>query len=109
MKMMAKLAQVVSDIIAPKFFNQVAQIAHVSTMYAINLTLALPLLWFHHWIWDIVVVLLCAVYASWHEFIYDPRNENDATRGSDLEDFGFLMLGVLVGQGMAWLLVYVLR
>ena len=39
-------------------------------------------------------------YAVWHEYYYDPRFENAATRGSDTEDFIFLMLGLLSAAGV---------
>lgn len=85
-----KLASAGENVVDPKFFNQVAQIAHFSTMYAIVFTIGK----FWHWRGVIVAAILCVVYAAVHEFWYDPRYENPVTRGSDLEDFLFLVAGV---------------
>ena len=67
-----KVAASGENVIDPKFFNFVSQIAHFFSTYAI----------------------VCVVYAALHEFWYDPRYENPVTRGSDLEDFLFLVAGV---------------
>jgi hypothetical protein len=78
------------NVIDPKFFNLVSQIAHFSTMYGIVLSFGK----FWHWTGIIVAAPLCLAYAAVHEFWYDPRYENPITRGSDLEDFLFLFAGV---------------
>jgi hypothetical protein len=78
--------------ISPRFFNQVSQLAHVSTTYAIAFTCG------HRWgarglISSSVIIF---AYALVHEFIWDPRMENMATRGSDLEDFLYLCAGPIL-------------
>lgn len=78
------------NVIDPKFFNLVSQIAHFATMYAIVLSIGK----FWHWRGVIVAAVICVAYAAIHEFWYDPRYENPVTRGSDLEDFLFLVAGV---------------
>lgn len=85
-----KTASPGENVIDPKFFNFVAQIAHFFATYGIVLTLGK--LW--HWTGIAVGAALCVVYAAVHEFWYDPRYENPVTRGSDLEDFLFLVAGV---------------
>jgi hypothetical protein len=94
-----------SNQIDPAFFNQVAQIAHFFTMYAIMFTIAA----FAAWPWVISAFVVCLTYAGWHEFLYDPQNENAATRGSDLQDFLFLVAGAVTGTGAAFLLNYFVR
>jgi hypothetical protein len=85
-----KVASGGENVIDPKFFNLVAQIAHFSAMYGI--VLSFGKLW--HWTGIAVAAPLCVAYAAIHEFWYDPRYENPVTRGSDLEDFLFLIAGV---------------
>jgi hypothetical protein len=58
------------------------------------LTLVFALFFPHLW-W--LGFVLCLVYAGVHEFFWDPKEENAATRGSDLQDFCFLALGSGVG------------
>lgn len=77
------------DQIDPKFFNFVAQVAHMSSTYAITLT---AYLFFGAWGIAVSAAVVLA-YAIWHEFWYDPRYENAVTRGSGWEDFSFLMFG----------------
>lgn len=77
--------------INPKFFNEVSQLAHWGVMFSIAITLAI----FLGGKGLIVAGLGEIPYAVWHEYYYDPRFENAATRGSDTEDFIFLMLGFL--------------
>lgn len=78
------------DVVDPKFFNFVAQVAHFFATYGIVLTFGK----FWHWTGNAVAASLCVVYAAVHEFWYDPRYENPVTRGSDIEDFLFLVAGV---------------
>jgi hypothetical protein len=87
-----------ADNIDPKFFNVVAQIAHFGAMYTVtNVFSAVSYRLFHQrWAGLIFGVIACASYATWHEFFWDPTHENAATRGSDLEDFVFLILGSIV-------------
>ena len=86
----------VGNSISDKFFNYVAQMAHWATMAFGSLTLAL----FFGWPGVVVGNALGIVYAAWHEFYWDPRHENAATRGSDVEDFLFLLLGLAIGDGV---------
>lgn len=80
------------DVIDPKFFNLVSQFAHFFTMYSLTFTIGFltgPVgLW--------IAFGLCVAYAAWHEFYWDPRHEDALTRGSDLEDFCFLVGGSVV-------------
>jgi len=91
-----------NNTINPAFFNFVAQVAHFSATYAITLTL---MLWTqvrqkHRWL---LVFLLILAYACFHEFWYDPRFENVVTRGSDIEDWSFLVAGSFVAEVIAHL------
>jgi hypothetical protein len=88
--------------ISPKFFNQVAQIAHFFAMYALTFTLAV----FFGARWGVIALALCVIYALVHEFIWDPLEENAATRGSDLVDFSFLVAGGGFGAILGILLVW---
>jgi len=80
--------------ISEKFFNYVSQMAHWATMAFGSLTLAL----FFGWPGVAVSNVLGIIYAAWHEFYWDPRHENLETRGSDVEDFLFLLLGLAIGD-----------
>jgi len=79
------------NLISPKFFNQVSQIAHFFTTYAITLTM-----WLLNWKLGVTAFLGCICYAVGHEFWWDPTHENAATRGSDFEDFFWLCAGAFV-------------
>jgi len=85
-----KVASPGENVIDPEFFNFVAQVAHFFATYGIVLTFGK----FWHWTGVAVAAPLCVAYAAIHEFWYDPRYENPVTRGSDLEDFLFLIAGV---------------
>jgi predicted outer membrane lipoprotein len=85
--------------IDPAFFNQVAQFAHFGTMFTLAITCAI----FAGKLGLVIAMVFGVIYALWHEFYYDPRNENPATRGSDLEDFGFLLGGLAVAA-LVWYL-----
>lgn len=90
-----------NDQINPVFFNFVAQVAHFSATYGLTLTamLLFPTLRNRHrWI---MVFAAIFVYACWHEFWYDPRYENAVTRGSDIEDWCFLVAGSTVAEIVA--------
>ena len=80
------------DVIDPKFFNLVSQIAHFFTTYAVTFTVGK----FLGWRGIAVAGAILVIYAAAHEFWYDPKYENPLTRGSDLEDFLFLVGGVAV-------------
>lgn len=84
-----KSAEAGENVIDPKFFDFVAQIAHFSATYAIVLSFGK----FWGWTGIAVAAPICAIYAAVHEFWYDPRYENPVTRGSDLKDFLFLVAG----------------
>jgi hypothetical protein len=87
------------NVIDPKFFNQVAQIAHFFTTYALVLTVGK----FFGWAGTLAGAVLCIAYAAIHEFYWDPRHENPVTRGSDLEDFIFLVAGALAAVVLYWI------
>ena len=80
--------------ISEKFFDYVSQMAHWATMAFWSLTLGL----FFGFAGIIVSNVLGIAYAAWHEFYWDPRHENAETRGSDTEDFLFLLLGLAIGD-----------
>jgi hypothetical protein len=85
---------VADNTIDPKFFDQVAQIAHFSFWDNLSTKAWLIGLLLGHPFMALVAVGLCDLwYASWHEFYWDPRHENSATRGSDIRDWKFLMGG----------------
>jgi hypothetical protein len=92
MKLFLKAPAPVPNGIDPAFFNQVAQFAHAFTMFGLAVTCAI----FAGSLGLIIAVIFGTIYAALHEFVWDPQEENPATRGSDLEDFGFLLLGLSV-------------
>ena len=79
--------------ISPADFDRNSQIAHVATTACVVFVCGV--------FFGVVGILGsgsgCTCYALWHEFWYDPRDENVATRGSDAKDFFFLMTGVTIG------------
>lgn len=79
--------------ISEKFFNFVSQMAHWAVMAFLTLTVSL----FFGLNGLLIAIGIGVIYAAWHEFWYDPRYEDAATRGSDVEDFLFLLLGILIG------------
>jgi hypothetical protein len=92
--------------IDPKFFNEVSQFAHFFAAATVYLTIFLVLL-AGHWytprrllLWVIPGVAL----AAFKEFWYDKHDENAETRGSDLEDFSFYVLGIVYGVSVALIL-----
>lgn len=89
------------DSISPTFFNEVAQIAHFSATYALTLSLMLfsTVRQKRRWL---IVFLLIVAYAAFHEGYWDPHHENPATRGSDVEDFLFLVSGSVVAELVAF-------
>jgi VanZ family protein len=102
----AKVKQQTGDDIDPKFFNFVAQIAHFGAWFFVMILCSTVSNKLHHqWIGSIVAVCANVPYATWHEFFWDPVHENAATRGSDLEDFSFLLLGAVVGFFVYLLLI----
>lgn len=85
--------------IDPKFFNMVSQFAHYFTWYAICMTAGVVTRSLKYLLGSLV---LCIVYAAIHEFYWDPRHEDPETRGSDLEDFCYLVAGGGVGSFVVW-------
>ena len=85
-----------TDVIDPKFFNLVSQFAHFFATFGLTLAAA------KFWGWRGIEIVggLCVLYAALHEFIWAPPMENKLTRGSDVEDFIFLVLGVAVAVGV---------
>lgn len=97
------LATKVSDGIDPKFFNQVAQIAHFGMMFFVMaVCVGVGGKLGHQWIGMLVGTTIDWCYGVWHEFFWDPVHENAETRGSDMEDFLFLELGNVVGMLYFW-------
>lgn len=85
--------------IDPKFFDLISQIAHFFTMYSLALTLGLIGKRTGHMLLFLTLSMVVYIaYAAIHEFYWDPRHENAATRGSDLKDFAFLIAGGLSGN-----------
>lgn len=85
------------DVIDPKFFETVAAYAHFGMMFTVTTALGLLGNRFEHRIYGTVAgLVVCLIYASVHEFWYDPKYENAVTRGSDLVDFAWLMGGSAV-------------
>lgn len=82
--------------IDPKFFNEVAQFAHFGVAAFIYLAIGhiAAKRGFFHWSWYGALIALGVVAAAVKEFWYDKNFENEATRGSDLEDFTFYVLGI---------------
>jgi hypothetical protein len=80
--------------ISEKFFDYVSQMAHWATMAFGSLSLAL----FFGLPGVVVGNFVGIAYAGWHEFYWDPRHENAETRGSDIRDFVFLLLGLAIGD-----------
>jgi hypothetical protein len=98
------------DPIDPKFFNQVAQYAHffagaTVAQYAhffAGATVFFIIGRFSH-TWMFYLLPVGVGLAALKEFIIDPRTENEATRGSDLEDFCFYLLGMAVALAVVML------
>ena len=85
-------------LIDPKFFNLVAQFAHFGMMFFVTVVIGILFLRFdHEFVGILVGFLVCSVYAAVHEFWWDPTHEDPETRGSDLQDFVFLVLGSCAG------------
>ncbi len=86
------------DPIDPRFFNQVSQYAHYFAGMAVFLTIGR---FSHRWMWYLLPVGVGL--AALKEFVVDPRTENEATRGSDLEDFSFYCLGMALATAVVML------
>jgi hypothetical protein len=108
---LAASAPVDPNYIDPRDFNRNSQIAHFFTMAFLNTVWSYFWLITGHPVVAVSGVVPSMAYGVIHEFWYDPRFENKATRGSDLEDFGFLMVGMLTGQtvGLAMAIVAVME
>jgi hypothetical protein len=82
-----------------KFFDLVSQFAHFFTMYSLALTVGLiGKRTGHALLYHALSVAVYITYAAIHEFYWDPRHENAATRGSDLKDFAYLVGGGISGN-----------
>lgn len=86
--------------IDPAFFEFVSQVAHFASTFAITFVALTA----YNWVGGLLSAAAVLAYATWHEFWYDPRYENTITRGSDWEDWSFLMLGPVMAAGVHWLL-----
>ena len=99
-----KVADATGSNIDPKFFNTVAQFAHFGMMFTVTtICITVFSLLHHRFIGEIVGGVGCLIYAAIHEFIWDPREENAVTRGSDLQDFIFLVAGSMSALLVGWL------
>ena len=88
-----------SSDISPDMFNFVSQQAHwLSTAW---ITLIGLYFFGPGSFWYTIPVLV--VYAAIKEFWYDQQYENAATRGSNLEDFSFYLLGIVITLICWWL------
>lgn len=85
--------------IDPKFFNMVSQFAHFFTWYSICVTAGIIT---RNTRFVLGTALLCVLYSTIHEFYWDPRHEDPETRGSDIEDFCYLIAGGACGCFVAW-------
>ena len=85
--------------IPPFDFERNSQIAHMASTFGLCLTAWL----FWGCIGYLVAAIGCALYATWHEGWYDTHFENPITRGSGWVDWGFLVGGVVLAGGVAWL------
>src|ERR1035437_8979040 len=89
------------DLISPAYFDMVSQFAHLFTTAFISLV---AWLFFGAWAFAVTGPGIAA-YGAWHEFVFEPRYNNRATRGSDVEDFLFLVGGIVLAGGVAVLKV----
>jgi hypothetical protein len=79
--------------------NIFSQIGHFLGAYAAVLTLVL----FNVHYWLLISLIGVTAWASFKEFYIDAKYEDPAIRGSDMEDFLFYMLGLVVGIGIVFL------
>ncbi|MGA7919065.1 MAG: hypothetical protein WCA38_05285 [Candidatus Acidiferrales bacterium] len=100
-----KREKLAANSIDPKFFNEVSQFAHFFSAATVYLSFRIVAVHLHKfsWKWTWIIVACGVALAAWKEFWYDKHDENKATRGSDLEDFTFYMLGI----GYALILIWV--
>jgi hypothetical protein len=86
------------NVIDPKFFNEVSQFAHAGVAGLIYLSIGhiAQAHSFFRWTWYGVLVALGVALAGFQAGWYDPRYENEATRGSGIEDFLFYLVGILI-------------
>lgn len=96
MKRARQLAAAAGGGIDPKFFDFVSQCAHVGITFMVTTVIGLVGKNLRHPYSSLGVGFgLCFVYAAIHEFYWDPTHEDAETRGSDVEDFIFLVCGAL--------------
>lgn len=86
------------NVIDPKFFNEVSQFAHAGVAGLIYLSIGHVAQKhdFFDWLWYGILIAAGVGLAAFKEFWYDPHYENPATRGSDLEDFSFYLVGISI-------------
>lgn len=90
-------------VVSALLWNETGETAHVLAGLLVILG---PIALFgpkYMWLWAGFMVL----FASLKEFWYDENYETADERGSNLEDWGFYMIGTVVGIGLYKLKVYV--
>jgi hypothetical protein len=94
------------EYIDPEFFNTVSQFAHFGMMFTVTTIVVLLANAMNHMLRGMYLsFLLCLVYSVLHEFWWDPTHENKLTRGSDFEDFAFLMAGCSTAELLFYFLL----
>ena len=78
-----------NNVIDPKFFNQVAQNAHMLLGVSVGL---IGLLYAPKYIWCVLGVYM--IVTAVKEFWYDQHYENAETRGSNLNDWLHYQVGI---------------
>jgi hypothetical protein len=76
-----------------KFVDKVSQYSHVS--FGAGFVMLFTMFHISHLLWYGVPLYVC--FFAWKEFIYDEAYEIPEIRGSGWRDFGFEILGTLVG------------
>jgi hypothetical protein len=86
------------NVIDPHFFEVVSQFAHAGVAGLIYLSIGhiAQAHSFFRWTWYGILIAVGIALAGFKEGYWDPRYENEATRGSGLEDFTFYLVGILV-------------
>jgi hypothetical protein len=78
--------------------NVFFQAGHALGGYVVPTTLAL--FHVHHWL--IISIVGVMLSAAVKEFYIDQNYEDAATRGSNLEDFSFYIVGLAIGIFVCW-------
>ena len=79
--------------------NEVAQASHVAIAAAV---VGLSSARFHTMLAKLVGAAVIVAFASIKEFWFDKRFEDAVTRGSDLEDFSYYVLGAVAALLILW-------